>query len=561
MRRLIGLFLLTGLSLAHSAPPLPDAQIAPPSRQFGLPFAAAPGYGTWLLGQLYGNTVGAFRQRLSAYRAGQGIHFGLDFSARCGTPVVAIGDGVVVEVDGPHGSPPHNLVIHHAGGLASLYGHLLERPALRVGQQVRRGQVIARSGDSQGSCSGAPHLHLEIRDHSHQRFFNPIPYIAADWDSLALAGSFGGRGFQRDLGNPRRWQQPDQQPQARRGGGILADFERTWPPPVGTTARPAALADNFPGLRDLDGQASLQPARQTTGFRRLTTGGCCVGPVWGPDSQTVLFLDKPTPQSPAAFYGVSASQPEAPKPLLPVAYFSPDFAYALLPGTPSLIQRLGDGRQWRVDTQGSSVVWGPGNQQIAWNVTATQGNFDQRTTRVFVGALGGSPRQVLTLYGGGVQSWLNANTLLVSGKNAPSEALRRLETLDLRSGKRTLLAQANGMRGITASPDGRWVAYYVAFDTPGRNGMFLQAQDGTRRTLEWFGSYRWRDSNRLVYISLTPGVRRHTLMEYSLSSQTSRSLLELPKVSYDQWQVSPDGSRVVFLGAADRNLYVAELPR
>jgi hypothetical protein len=560
MRGLFGLSLFVGLSLAHYAPPLSDSQIAPPARQFGLPFLTAPGYNTWLLGQLYGNTVGAYRQRFSSYSAGQGIHFGMDFSARCGTPVVAIGDGVVVEVDGPHGSPPHNMVINHSGGLSSFYGHLLERPSLRIGQQVRRGQVIAKSGDSQSTCSGAPHLHLEIRDHSHQRFFNPIPYIAADWDSIALAGSFGGRGFQRDLNNPRRWQQPDQQPQARRGGAILANFARTWPPQIGTSAQPTSLG-SFAGLPNLEGQTALQSARQNSSIRQLTTGGCCVGPVWGPDSQTVLFLDKPNAQSSTAIYGASITQSGSPKAMLPVAYFSPDFSYALLPGSPSLIQHLGDGRQWRVDTRGSNVAWSPNNQQIAWNRTSTEGNFDQRVTRVFVSSLGTTPRQVLTLYGGGVQTWLDADTLLLSGKNAPREPLRRLETLNLRTGQRTLLAQANGMRGITASPDGRWIAYYVAFDTPSRNGMFLQSRDGPRRTLGWFGSYRWRDNNRLIYVALKTGVQRHTLMEYNVSSQTSRTLLELPKISYDQWQVSPDGSRVVFLNATDRNLYVAELPR
>ena len=66
---------------------------APP---FRLPFQDPPSPTTWLLGQAYGNTVGAYRQRASAYSAGQGLHFGVDLSARCGYPVVAIGDGVVV---------------------------------------------------------------------------------------------------------------------------------------------------------------------------------------------------------------------------------------------------------------------------------------------------------------------------------------------------------------------------------------------------------------------------------------------------------------------------------
>src|SRR3990167_7795087 len=76
--------------------PLPQAETKP----FILPFAAPPGPDTWLLGQMYGNTTGAYGNRRNFYAAGQGLHFGLDLSAPCGTEIVAIGDGVVVGADG-----------------------------------------------------------------------------------------------------------------------------------------------------------------------------------------------------------------------------------------------------------------------------------------------------------------------------------------------------------------------------------------------------------------------------------------------------------------------------
>ncbi|MGI8747961.1 MAG: M23 family peptidase, partial [Deinococcus sp.] len=82
------------------------------------------------------------------------------------------------------------------------------------------------------TCISAPHLHLEVRDRSHQRLFNPLPYIQADWESLALTGSFG-RGYEYDLSAPRRWQTPELQPQVRRGGPLLNDFARPWPPAPG----------------------------------------------------------------------------------------------------------------------------------------------------------------------------------------------------------------------------------------------------------------------------------------------------------------------------------------
>lgn len=197
---------------------------------FSLPFRDPPGPNTWLLGQTYGNTTGAYRQRDSTYRAGQGIHFGIDLSARCGYPIVAIGDGVVAKVDAlEHGSAPHNLMIDHPNGYASFYGHLLETPDLVVGQAVAQGELVAYVGDPDETCTSRPHLHLEIRNAGvYNQAFNPIPLIDADWDTLALTGSFG-RGFARDLSDPRRWQRLDDQPDINFWGPILNDYQDPWP--------------------------------------------------------------------------------------------------------------------------------------------------------------------------------------------------------------------------------------------------------------------------------------------------------------------------------------------
>lgn len=213
----------------------PSAAPAQGERPFGLPFRQPPGPSTWLLGQVYGNTTGAYRSRDTTYRAGQGLHFGIDLSAHCGTEVVAIGDGIVSKVDAPeHGSAPHNLMIDHPQfGYASFYGHLLERPQLQVGQQVRRGQPIAKTGDPDGTCTSRPHLHLEIRNLGYTRAYNPIELIEADWDSLALVGSFG-RGFERDLEQPRRWQHLRDQPETAFGGPLLNDYANPWPPEWGS---------------------------------------------------------------------------------------------------------------------------------------------------------------------------------------------------------------------------------------------------------------------------------------------------------------------------------------
>jgi murein DD-endopeptidase MepM/ murein hydrolase activator NlpD len=215
--------LLSG-TLAASSPP---GQAQPP---FGLPFLAPPGPATWLLVQPYGNTVFAYRQRRPFYGAGQGLHFGIDLSAPCGTPVAAIGDGIVVGIDQTsHGAGPHNLMIDHDNGYASFYGHLLERPRLQLGDRVLLGQVVALSGDPDLTCTSRPHLHLEIRDApAHRIAFNPVPLIAADWDRIALTGGFP-VSFEQDLNQPRQWQTLEDQPDIRFGGPLLNDYEDPWP--------------------------------------------------------------------------------------------------------------------------------------------------------------------------------------------------------------------------------------------------------------------------------------------------------------------------------------------
>lgn len=219
----VGLLTAIQISVAQESTPPPDA------KPFILPISMPAGPGTWGFGQAYGNTVGAFFQRDTTYRAGQGLHFGIDLWMRCETPVVAIGAGTVAKVDAPeHGSRPHNLLLQLDAGYSVLYGHLFARPDLEVGQRVEQGQFVALSGDSFGTCHSAPHLHLEIRSTNYAIAYNPITLIDADWDSLALVGQFG-IGFERDLENPRRWQFPDDQPETVFGGPLLNNYVFAWP--------------------------------------------------------------------------------------------------------------------------------------------------------------------------------------------------------------------------------------------------------------------------------------------------------------------------------------------
>ena len=222
------MFAVMGAVTPHQAA---AAQPEPPSEHphFRLPFETPPGVSTWYVSQFYGNTPLAYNRRADWYGAGQGLHFGIDFAARCGTPVVAIGDGEVWEVDNlSHGAFPHNLTILHPNGYASFYGHLLEQPALRFGEKVTAGQPIALTGDPDLTCKSRPHLHLEVRDKTMGYAYNPVLLIDTDWDTLALFGPF--QKFSRDLDNPRQWVTSYDQPMVDFGGPLLNNYDHPWPP-------------------------------------------------------------------------------------------------------------------------------------------------------------------------------------------------------------------------------------------------------------------------------------------------------------------------------------------
>ncbi|GGJ53602.1 M23 family metallopeptidase [Deinococcus roseus] len=535
---------------AHSGAPLKDSQLPRPSQQFGLPFAGPAGPDTWLLGQVYGNTTGAYRQRNSTYRAGQGIHFGLDISAACGTAVVAIGDGVVQDVDGPHGSPPHNLIINHGNGLASFYGHLLKRPDLKVGQKVKKGQVVAFSGDSQFTCRSAPHLHLELRDSSHMRFFNPIPYIKADWDTLFVQGGFS-RGFQRDLENVRKWQHPEDQPQAFRGGALLNRFASSWPPDqVQNTPQQGKFSGYQPVKTDW-------PVKET----RLTTGGCCVLPMFTPDSRQLMFIDRPTVQNPVGWYVVQPQQ--KPQAMLPLGFYSPDLRHQILPETPAgtRIKRLSDGKIQTLPAEVGNVIWSPEGSRYVWNESQESGNFDERQTRIRIATFGQAPSTLTTVYGGGAQGFLDQNTLLILGKTNPNSDNRVLYTLDLKTRKTRKLETALNIRGVTIGPKGKWIAYFLAFNQDRKNGLFVVNREGKKRQVPGFGSYRWRSEETLLLIPLKDTPQSHTVQTWKVGAPQLQTLVKLSgKISYDQWVVSPDGRNLAYVNGKDRNIYGLRLP-
>ncbi|AGA33199.1 Peptidase M23 - like protein [Thioalkalivibrio nitratireducens DSM 14787] len=85
-------------------------------------------------------------------------HPGTDFSMPVGTPILAPADGMVTRVD-QHPYAGRYIEIEHGQGHSTRYLHL-QRALVAKGDEVRRGERIALSGNS-GRTTG-PHLHYEL---------------------------------------------------------------------------------------------------------------------------------------------------------------------------------------------------------------------------------------------------------------------------------------------------------------------------------------------------------------------------------------------------------------
>ncbi len=102
------------------------------------------------------------------------FHTGLDLRASIGTPILAPADGVVKFIKYHQNSGYGNVVsLSHNYGFESYYAHLQNKSVVKEGQFVRKGDLIAYSGNT--GLSTGPHLHYEIKFIG--RTLDPEPFV------------------------------------------------------------------------------------------------------------------------------------------------------------------------------------------------------------------------------------------------------------------------------------------------------------------------------------------------------------------------------------------------
>lgn len=120
------------------------------------------------IGSLYGYRTDPF------YKVTK-FHEGIDFTAPVGTPIYATGDGVISSAEYNSGGYGNIIVINHGFSYETKYAHL-SRIKVKVGQKVKRGEIIGLMGNT--GKSTAPHLHYEV--HKSGVPINPIYFFFND---------------------------------------------------------------------------------------------------------------------------------------------------------------------------------------------------------------------------------------------------------------------------------------------------------------------------------------------------------------------------------------------
>lgn len=119
----------------------------------------AGGSMTWPCPSSY-NITSQFGMRKHPILRKTKLHTGVDIGAEKGASIVAANSGTVIMAQYDKNGYGNMVVIDHGGGITTLYAHA-SKIVVKVGQEVKAGEVIAKVGST--GLSTGNHLHFEVR--------------------------------------------------------------------------------------------------------------------------------------------------------------------------------------------------------------------------------------------------------------------------------------------------------------------------------------------------------------------------------------------------------------
>lgn len=209
------------------------------------------------------------------------MHAGVDIAPPAGTPIVAVADGRV-DFMGVMGGYGNFTCLVHAVNLTTCYAHQQRyAKGLKIGDQVRQGQLIGYVGNT-GNSTG-PHLHFEVRlgNGFSGRPVDPMPYLTgaqvvspsdgggeqcAAGGEVAFSGQYAwpvaggspgkdvigypGQGTHSHSAAPNNWQSDNAiDVGGRRGQGLVAVADGQISPTLGYGPLETDEGSRFAGIR------------------------------------------------------------------------------------------------------------------------------------------------------------------------------------------------------------------------------------------------------------------------------------------------------------------------
>lgn len=119
-----------------------------------------------------GSISSGYGNRIHPIYKEEKMHTGIDIGGiGYDAPVYASADGIVITA-GWLGGYGNTVIIDHGNGISTLYGHN-SKLTVKVGQEVKRGDLIAKSGST--GVSTGPHIHFEVRVNGKR--VNPLEWL------------------------------------------------------------------------------------------------------------------------------------------------------------------------------------------------------------------------------------------------------------------------------------------------------------------------------------------------------------------------------------------------
>jgi murein DD-endopeptidase MepM/ murein hydrolase activator NlpD len=158
------------VAVVRQPPGRPEAAPAPaPAVDASAPIGSlkAAEAGSTVYWPVHGQLIAGYGAKLNGLQ-----NNGINVAVPEDTPVKAADDGVVLYSGNGLKTYGNMLLVRHANGYVTVYAHAKEL-LVKVGDEIKRGQVIAKSGKT-GDVD-RPQIHFEIRKASAP--VNPMPYL------------------------------------------------------------------------------------------------------------------------------------------------------------------------------------------------------------------------------------------------------------------------------------------------------------------------------------------------------------------------------------------------